>query len=75
MVPTTTFPKWRAFAENVDGVTPIPDSAKDSGLLDALVFTVIDAGAGPAAVGEKVTNILQFENAASVLPQVVLEIE
>jgi hypothetical protein len=68
-------PKCRAFAENVDGVTPIPDRENVSGLLAALVATVIDvAGTGPAAVGEKVTNILQFENAASVVPQVVLEI-
>jgi hypothetical protein len=60
----------------VSPAAPDPVNVKVSGLLAALVVTLIDvAGAAPVAVGEKVTDMRQLLCAGSVVPHVVLAIE
>jgi hypothetical protein len=69
-------PKLSAEVEVVvSAAAPVPVNASVSGLLAALVVTVIDvAGAAPTAVGENVTDIRQLLCAGRVVPHVVLDI-
>jgi len=55
-------------------VYPVPIRVKVSGLFRAFVLIVIDFDTATAVVGVMVSEIVQLELAASVLPQVVLEI-
>lgn len=51
---------------------PVPVSATDSGLFDALLVTVSVPVAEPEAVGVNVTETVQLAPAARVLPQVLV---
>src|ERR1700722_7436965 len=72
VVPSTTLPKFTAVGESAVGAMPVPVSATVRGLFDALVVIVSEpAGTAPKAVGVRVTEMLQVEFPARVLPQVV----
>jgi hypothetical protein len=67
----STLPKLTDVADSVVGVTPVPLSVTVCGLLLALVVMVRLPVCAPREEGVKVSAILQVDNAASVLAQVV----
>jgi hypothetical protein len=72
--PTATLPKLIALVERDDGVTPAPVRFTVSGLLVPEVVNVMTLGSiTPATEGVSVTKTSQLDLAASVAPQVVLE--
>jgi hypothetical protein len=65
-------PKFRLEGEiETDAELPVPERLTDCGLPVALSATETNAERGPAAVGLKVTLIVQVELAASELPQLL----
>jgi hypothetical protein len=69
-LPTPMLPKLKLAGVSVTAPTPVPDSVDDC--VPALSFTVIDAEREPAAVGVKVTLMVQLEFAASEVPQLLV---
>jgi len=75
-VPTATVPKFSDDAESVTGeleVLPVPLRATVCGLFPALSVKVRVPVAAPEAVGVKVTPTVQVVPAATLVPQVLLE--
>ena len=72
MVPTLTVEKFIELAEKVTGALPVPDKLTVCGLVRALSVKVNVPVAEPTAVGEKVTNTVQFFPARMLVPQVLL---
>ena len=78
LLPTATDTQFRLVGETEalpEPVAPVPDSAIFCGLLLALSVKVRVALLAPEAPGLKVTETVQFDEAARLLPQVLLEIE
>jgi hypothetical protein len=78
LLPTATDAQLRLVGETEalpDPVAPVPDSATDCGLLLALSVKFRVAFLAPVAPGLKVTEAAQFDEAARLLPQVLLVIE
>jgi hypothetical protein len=78
LLPTATDTQFRLAGETEalpEPVAPVPDSATACGLLLALSVKFSVALLAPVAPGLKVTETVQFDEAARLLPQVLLEIE
>jgi hypothetical protein len=74
VLPTATVPRLKLVAESVTGVLPVPDRLTVCGLLDAASVKVSVPVDAPISVGEKVTPTVQVPLAATLEPQVLLEI-
>jgi hypothetical protein len=77
VVPTVTVPRFSALADSVTGeleVLPVPLRLTVCGLFPALSVKVNVPVAAPVAVGVNVTPTLQLAPAATLVPQVLLEI-
>ena len=73
VVPTLWLPKsGTGEGERLGGAVPVPDTPEVWGLLLALSVTVSVALRDPAAVGVKVTLIVQFPPAATLDPQLLV---
>jgi hypothetical protein len=78
LLPTATDTQFKLVGETdalPELVAPVPDSAIFCGLLLALSVKVSVALLAPAAPGLKVSKTVQLDEAARLLPQVLLEIE
>ena len=74
LVPTVTVPKLRLLDDSVTGALPVPERLTVCGLFDAASVKVSVPVAAPVAVGENVTPTAQWPPAATLDPQVLLEI-
>jgi len=70
LVPTGTVPKDKVAGESVTGVSPVPDKLITWRELLALSLRVTAPEIVPAAVGEKVTKMVQELDGAKLVPQV-----
>ena len=61
------FGKVRLVGLKITGSTPFPVNVAICGVFDALSFTVTSPESAPAAVGVKMTEIVQLDSAASAL--------
>ena len=77
VAPITIFPKLRLvglrLTAGTGGVTPVPDSAALSGLLEALVRKIRVADRAPKTVGMNVTLTAQLSPGPRLAPQVFAE--
>jgi hypothetical protein len=74
LVPTVTVPKLRLLDDSVTGVLPVPVRLTVWGLVKALSVNFSVPLSAPITDGVKVTPTVQVAPAATLAPQVLLEI-